>query len=458
MRLSITARLALLAFALILLSNLGLVALVWNQIHDNAIELLRRDTIEQSDSLAEVWQSGGTAGLLKAVDDAYDRGDETLIAVVVGADGRRVGGRGPRIAALGPLRQTAFRIVRLDAAPPWSRRDAGIAIRRIGPQWLLSGRLLDDWQQEQRAIERALVVAGILSLALGLIGGLVLTRYVTNRLDRIGGVVEAVATGDLSRRVTVVADGADAFDRLAGRLNAMLDKIERLMTELRVMTDSLAHDLRSPLARLRSKAESAAMQTDPVAREAALGGLIAETDILMQMLTMLLEISRSESVSRDRFAAIDPAALVEEIADLYAPVAEDAGMAFELVVSGAPTSIALHRELMSQAIANLIDNAMRHAASGGAIVLRLLREPGALRFQVEDQGPGIAAADHEQARRRFGRLDDARSTPGAGLGLALVEAVARLHGGQLALSDNRPGLIAAIVVPLAASYTMATRP
>lgn len=447
MRLSVTARLALLAFAMMLLSNLALVALVWNQIHDNAIETLRRDTVEQADTFGELMLSGGVASLRKAIQDSYDRGDEALIALVVDANGKPIVGRGPSVAALLPLQQTEFRIVRIGTAPPWSRRDAGIAIRRVGAGWLISGRLLDDWQQEQHAIERALVVATLLSLGLGAIGGLVLTRYVTGRLDRVADVVEGVAAGDLSRRVDLVAAGGDAFDRLADRLNAMLTKIERLMTELRVMTDSMAHDLRSPLARLRSKAETAVLQTDPVARDAALGGLIAETDIIMRMLSTLLEISRSESVPRDRFVTIDPASIVEEIADLYAPMVEEAGMQFAADIVGHPRPLPLHRELMSQAITNLIDNAINHAAAGGALSLRLAATSTTLRFEVADRGPGIAAADQDEARRRFGRLDGARTTPGAGLGLALVEAVARLHGGELELADNAPGLIAAIVLP-----------
>lgn len=447
MRLSVTARLALLAFGLILIANLGLVALVWNQLHDNAIGALRRDTIEQSESLGAIWSNGGNAALLRTIEDAYARGDESLIAIVVDNAGRRVAGRGPGLVALGPIQPTAFRIVRIGQSPPWSRREAGIAIRRIGNQWLLSGRPLDDWQQEQRAIERALVVASLLSLALGGLGGLILTRYVAGRLDRIAGVMRGVASGDLSRRVDVVAGGADAFDRLASQLNAMLDKIERLMTELRVITDSLAHDLRSPITRLRAKTEAALVQADPAAREAALGGLLVETDLVMRMLSTLLEISRSESVSRERFAPIEPRELVEEIAELYEPVAEEAGMDFHVECPPDLPPIPVHRELLSQAITNLIDNALRHAGAGGDISLKVTGEPGALRFAVADHGPGIAAEDHEQARRRFGRLDGARSTPGAGLGLALVEAVARLHGGKLELADNAPGLIASVTIP-----------
>lgn len=447
MRVSVTARLALLAFGLILLSNLGLVALVWNQIHTSAIEMLRRDTAEQTDSLLAVWRSGGTPAMLRVVADAYDRGDEAMIAMVVDESGHRVAGRGPSQIRTARLQPADFQIVRI-GNPPWSLREAGIATRRIGDQWLVSGRLLDDWQQEQHAIERALLLAGLLSLVLGGVGGLVLTRYVSRRLDRLAGVVEAVASGDLSPRVAMVAGGSDAFDRLAMRLNAMLDKIERLMSELRVVTDSLAHDLRSPLSRLRAKAEAAVLQPDAAARDAALNGMIAETDLVMRMLSTLIEISRSESVSRERFSEIDPAELVEEIGELYAPVAEDAGTALLVEADPAIPPVRLHRELLSQAMTNLIDNALRHAAEGRNITLAVRRNGGSLCFSVADRGPGIAAADHDQARRRFGRLDGARSTPGAGLGLALVEAVARLHGGRLDLADNAPGLIATLVLPI----------
>jgi signal transduction histidine kinase len=151
-------------------------------------------------------------------------------------------------------------------------------------------------------------------------------------------------------------------------------------------------------------------------------------------------------MSRDRFTRLDPAALIGEIAELYAPVLEDAGIDFAVQAVPAP-AVAVHRELLSQAIANLLDNAIKHG-SGGQIVLRLATEPGAIRIEVADKGRGIALADQATAVRRFGRLDAARSEPGAGLGLALVEAVARLHRGRLELGDNAPGLVARIVLPV----------
>jgi signal transduction histidine kinase len=288
----------------------------------------------------------------------------------------------------------------------------------------------------------------LLSLLLGVVAALILARYVGRRLTRIAAVVEAVSEGDLSRRVPLTPAHRDAFDRLADRLNQMLSKLERLMVELRVVTDSLAHDLRSPLARLRTKTEQAVLIADPQAREAALGGLLTETDLVMRMLTMVIEISRSESVSRDRFTEVAPAELVREIADLYEPVAEDAGLVFTVAIDDSAPVMRVHRELLSQAIGNLIDNALKHAGDGGALTLRLERHATAIAIQVEDRGAGIAEADREQALKRFGRLDAARTTPGAGLGMALIEAVARLHDGRFELADNAPGLIARIVLPV----------
>lgn len=444
-RLSVTARITLLSIALALASSLVLIAVIWKQTHDEALSAVRRETIEKSDAMAAVYRTGGLSGVLAALGSARAPGDESLLLAIVDARGRRVSGYAPARVGV-PLRDTVFGVADLDATG--RTRNAGYALHRVGPDWLLVGRSLDLVEATARAIERALGIAVLVSLALGVAAGLVVGRYVARRLDGIAGVIEAAGEGDLSRRVAMAAGGdGDAFDRLAARLNAMLAKIERLMAELRVVTDSLAHDLRSPLARLRTKAEQAVM-TEPAAREAALGGLLAETDLVMRMLTMVIEISRSEAVSRDRFTEVDPAALIAAIAELYEPVVEEAGLRFTVAIDAALPPMRLHRELLSQAIANLLDNALRHGGTGGEVTLRLTRVDGGVGIGVEDRGPGIAEADRAQALKRFGRLDAARTTPGAGLGMALVEAVARLHDGRFDLADNRPGLAARLVLPL----------
>jgi signal transduction histidine kinase len=448
MRLSVTARIALLSIALALASNLALVGFVWKRTHDDALTATRREMIEQSEALLSIWRRGGERELADAVRDARPPGDVSLVVAILNGDGERlVGYAPPRVTV--PLQPTRFRVDALGREGAWQQHDTGYLLHRIGPHWLLVGRTLDVIEAEQRAIESALALAVTLSLALGIGAGLVLARYVGARLGRIAGVIEAAGQGDLSRRVEMVAGGTDGFDRLAAQLNVMLGKIERLMTELRIVTDSLAHDLRSPLARLQTKAEQAVLVTDPIAREAVLGGLLAETDVVMRMLTMVIEISRAESVTRDRFTAVDMAALVEEVADLYGPVVEEDGLAFTVAIDSALSPMRLHRELLTQAITNLIDNALKHGAGGGAVTLRLARRGDEVVVQVEDRGPGIAPGDRTEALRRFGRLDMARTTPGSGLGMALIDTVARLHDGRLELADNRPGLIARIVLPCA---------
>ncbi len=394
MRLSITARIALLAIGLALVSALALAGTIWQQTHDDAIDVLRRDALEQADALAAVYRSGGQRALAQELEGAGSD-DDTLIAEVVDASGRRLIGAGPDRLAARPV-PGPFRIAVLGASGDWAEAESGFVIRPAGRQWLVSGRMLDDWQRAQRAIERALLLAVLLAVGLGIAAGLVLARYVSRRLDRIAGAVAAVAAGDLGRRVE--AAGGDSFDRLALGINGMLDRIGRLMAELRIVTDSIAHDLRSPIARLRSRAETVLAADDGPQRDAALAGLIAETDQLMRMLGVLLEISRTETASRDSFAPADLALLVGEIAELYAPVAEEAGLAFRVRIdSPLPLPLPLHRQLLSQAIANLIDNALRHAAAGGAIELAV------------SAGAGDAAH-----RRRRPRARDRRGRPRRG--------------------------------------------
>lgn len=449
MRLSTTARMALAAILLALVSGLVPVAFLWRATHDDAIEELRRDTVEQSDALAAVERRAGAAALRVAIEQARASDDGSLIAAIVDTKGVRRAGAGPDRFSVA-LAEPGFRIDRLAASGPWAEREAGFVARRIGDGWLVSGRQLDDWETAQRTIERALLLSLLVALALGVGGGLALTRYVTRRIDGVATTADAVAAGDLGRRVVVAERHGDAFDRLGARVNAMLDRIERLMGELRIVTDSVAHDLRSPIARLRARAEAALAADDPAQRDAALAGLVTETEIVTRMLAVLLEISRSETATRSGFAEAAPAELLTALAELYEPLVEEDGAMLSLAIDADVAPMPLHRELLSQALANLVDNALRHGGNGAPIVLRLVAADGEVRFQVEDRGPGIPAGQQAEARRRFGRLDPARSKPGAGLGLALVEAVARLHGGRLDLDDNAPGLVAAIVLPVRA--------
>jgi signal transduction histidine kinase len=203
--------------------------------------------------------------------------------------------------------------------------------------------------------------------------------------------------------------------RLSARINRMLDKIASLMDELRLLTDSLAHDLRSPVSRLRARVERALTTDDAAQREAMLGGVLDEADALTRMLTTVLEIGRSEAMTgRKRFAWIDPVELVQELAEMYEPLAEEAGVALSVEWQGVALPLFGHRQLLAQAVSNLVDNALTHGADGGRIVLSVGESGDMVHLAVADGGPGIAPEDDAEARRRFGRLD--ASTLGSGRG------------------------------------------
>ncbi len=295
------------------------------------------------------------------------------------------------------------------------------------------------------AIESALLLALGLSMAFGIVSGWLIARFVGRRVEDVVRVANAVGAGDLSRRAPT-SGGNDAFDHLARRMNAMLDRTETLMTELRLLTDSLAHDLRSPVQRLRARIERALIAPDEAQRDQLLSGVLVEADALMRTLTTVMEIGRSEALaSRGQFAPVYPSNLIAELSEMYEPLADENGVA--LIVDAPPFApIEGHRQLLAQALSNLIDNALRYGGST-KVTLFAAEDDGELHIGVADCGPGIANADMADARRRFGRLDAARGTPGAGLGLALVEAVAHLHNGRLELSDNVPGLRATLVLP-----------
>jgi signal transduction histidine kinase len=225
----------------------------------------------------------------------------------------------------------------------------------------------------------------------------------------------------------------------------MLDRIEHLVEELRLTTDGLAHDLRSPLVRLRARGEQALAKAETPASQAAIEAMLKEADALLRMLATMLEISRAEAgLGRDTIAAVDLAGLARDVVEMYEPLAEERGL--PITYRGEGTLIwAANRELLAQALANLVDNALNYGAGRIEVAATMQGECACL--SVSDEGVGIPGERREEAVRRFGRLDPARSREGAGLGLALVNAIARMHGGRLSLSDNRPGLLVTIELP-----------
>ncbi len=317
---------------------------------------------------------------------------------------------------------------------------------------LLVGRDLHDASVFRERITDTLGWASLITLALGVAGGLVMTRNMLRRVDAVNRTSTRIIHGDLSQRVPVSGSG-DEFDQLAQNLNAMLDQIERLMIGMRQVTDNIAHDLRTPLARLRARLEVTLIEKPDAARYAeALRDTIAEADRLLGTFNALLSIAEAEAgTRRGGMAVVDLAEIARDVAELYEPVAEEKGVALVLDIAPSLTVLGdLH--LLSQAIANLVDNALKYTPEG-YVALSAQARGDAARVEVTDSGPGVPPARREAVFDRFVRLETSRSTPGNGLGLSLVRAVAKLHGGTVWLEDGKPGaanpgLKAVLQIPL----------
>ena len=314
-----------------------------------------------------------------------------------------------------------------------------IPLRLKGGERLLTGMVISNSLQLARIYEEALSVAFIMSLVLALGISIILGRLLARQVSDIAETANHVAIGALDRRVPTDGSG-DAFDRLGQSINAMLERIDALVTQLRMMTDGLAHDLKSPVTRLLSVVEQASSQTRDDTALDALEKVHGEAQTLRSMLTTALLISRTEAgFGGDQRRETDVGALLRDVGEVYGPLVEDSGFALSIAAPDA-LHFPLHRELVSQSLANLIENALHYAEGGDSIALSARLEAGSLLINVADNGPGIPPNHHAAALRRFGRLDPARGKPGSGLGLSLVEAVARLHHGKVTLTDNAPGL------------------
>jgi signal transduction histidine kinase len=280
-----------------------------------------------------------------------------------------------------------------------------------------------------------------------------ISRSVLRRIEAVTQATRTIMAGDLSKRIP--RNGSDdELDRLAASLNAMLARIEELVIALREVSDNIAHDLKTPLTRLRNRAEAALRSADgATCYRDGLTKIIEEADELIKTFNSLLLIARLEGGTiAESMRPVDPAAIIGDVAELYEPVAEQSGQQLEITAPAGMTMLA-NRELISQAVANLVDNAIKYATRadadghGDRISITLGKLADVIEISVADRGPGVAPQDRERALRRFVRLEQSRSRPGSGLGLSLVAAVARLHGGAIRLEDNAPGLRAVLSIP-----------
>jgi signal transduction histidine kinase len=317
-----------------------------------------------------------------------------------------------------------------------------------GGMHFLVGREVGDRAEIRALIVDALSWAGATSLLLAVGGGLLVRRSVLGRVEAINRTASAIVRGDLSRRLPT-RDTSDEFDQLAETINAMLQQIEKLIEGIRNTSNAVAHDLRTPLAELRAQLEEL-IRTDPSRTEMREGvyKAVADIDRVIGIFNALLRLVEIDSgLRRSGFRQVDLAEIATEVAELYDPLTEEKQAAF---VINAPPGLTVNGDpyLLAQAIANLVDNAVKYTPCGGAIELRMTASPGGLiEIAVADNGPGIADIDKPRVTERFYRGRSTCETAGLGLGLSVVEAIARLHAGALTFADNHPGLIASLTIP-----------
>lgn len=445
-----TLRIAALTMLLVLCSNIAVLGFIHLRTYDDRLTPLRQQVIADARALSDVYSSGGRPGLAIAIHDMLSADSSELAIGLFDRAGRSRTGNLPAPDETLVGRSPGFHIAPVVLRDGREGEAGVVATRLDGGYWLLTGRMLGEPLAIQRTIERALLISLALSVIFGLICALILAHFVRRRVVAIGRAVDDFGHRDLALRAPTEGSG-DVFDKLAERINAMLDRIATLMTELKMLTDSLAHDLRSPIGRLRAKVEQALVSDAAEEREMALAGAMAEANTLTHILTTVLEIGRYEALaSREQFGWLDPADLLDELADLYGPLIDEAGLTLEIARTGPLLPLFGHRQLLAQALSNLIENALNHGASGGVLCLFAEQRGDSQCIGVADRGPGIAHDQVDHALSRFGRLDASRSRPGAGLGLTLVQAIAHLHEGRIELLDNAPGLSAALRLPIGA--------
>ena len=320
--------------------------------------------------------------------------------------------------------------------------------RLPGRYGLLVGRDIHQLTQAKRRIVQALTWGLAIMVLLAFIGGLVLSRRTVRKIERINQTTRSIMSGDLSRRVPVT-DRNDDFDQVAENLNQMLDRIQTLMEDIRRVSDNIAHDLRTPLTRLRQHLEEAKQEEDPNSRSAAnLESSIREADSLLATFNALLRIARIEAGQITAgFGSLDFHTLLDDVVEFYEPLAEEKSQ--ELSVDLQENIVTWgDRDLLFQALANVIENAIKYTPEKGRIYVSLKHAKEQIVITIADNGPGIPENERERVFRRFYRLDQSRSTAGNGLGLSMVSAIVGMHNGEITLSDNHPGLRTEIRFPI----------
>ncbi len=446
----------LLIFAIFAVAILAYVGFSAGRLLDEQVSITVGEEIK---GLLAQYNSGGVVRLVRQIERRSQQPGSSLY-LVTSAAGETLAGNIMSVESEGLLEagtyELFYRVIE-DGAPRPHRALVETVILPGGFR-LMVGRDLAETDRFRTVIWRAGGWSILFVIALSVTGGVFVARRVLTRIDQMTETARIIMAGDLTGRLTISGSG-DELDRLAQSLNAMLDRINELMTGLREVSDNIAHDLKTPLTRLRNSAEEALRSSGTLDDlRLALDHTIEEADDLIKVFNALLMIARAEAGGAlDHGAPLDLTDIARDVVELYEPLADEAGLHLNIDV-GAPVTINGSRELLGQALANLIDNAIKYApahdqsskAETPDIVLSVHRHGSHAQLIVADRGPGIAQADRGRVLDRFVRLETSRTRPGSGLGLSLVAAVARLHGGTLHLEDNDPGLRAVITLPVSA--------
>lgn len=448
---STTVRLAL----ALLLAQVAALALGLTVIHRFTAATILADARTAAevarDDFAEEYRQEGEAGLVRAIRDRLAaRDDRNFVVLLKGpGDAPLIGNLKQWPATLGDNER--WRRISLFREGGTAAEEMGLVTRRLDTgHVLLTGEVLEAQAQLARASQAAFLYALAAGVLIAAVVAALAAWILSRRVDAFARAASAIASGKLDARVERDETG-DAFDRLGTSINAMLDRIEALVGELRMVTDSMAHDLRSPVSRMKATLEQALSRTRDPNATAALAGAIDEADSLHRLLDTALEISRAEAgIGRDQFARFALAPLLDDLAEVYGPLAEDEGFAIS-VDAPAELELIAHREMLLRALSNLIDNALKYADGGSAIRLSAARDGTDVEIRVADDGPGIVEEQIGEAAKRFVRLDPARGGSGAGLGLSLVETIAHMHDGRMTIARADPhGTIVTLRLPVAA--------
>ncbi|WP_240095663.1 sensor histidine kinase [Thermomonas flagellata] len=446
--LSTSARLALAVAGAFLLAWVVLGAGVYLTVSTLLLDDVRGLVRSDAQNLEDIHRHGGRALLLQELRQRIeDEGDPDAIYALQTAAGEALVGRLPP----GPLPASGTRWVEFLQSPqdPDEHVLRVVAqIRRLhGGDLLLVGQRLRGQDRFLLLMQRAALLALLVAASLGAVVGWLTSRWVARRLQQFNAVADRVGAGELALRVRPDHSG-DAFDRLAQRFNGMLDRIGELLEGVRHATDHIAHDLRTPLTRLRNRLELLRDQPQPEPTRAGLDAAIAETDQLLQSFGALLRLARIEAQAPVHDAPVlDLRELAADAAELYTPVAQERGI--RIVAALADAGVRGDRDQLFQLLVNLLDNAVKYAPAGSEVALSLWREDAHAVLEVADRGPGIPEADRERVFDRFQRLEAHRGSPGTGLGLSLVRAIVQRHGGRVALLDHQPGLRVRVELPAA---------